>query len=344
MIIARFGLQRFLSGSRTSSEAGLVWSLAWCFSFIIAADRLGLSVEIGAFIAGVALAQLSHSHEVSRRVEPLVDFFIAIFFVTLGIHMQPTAAVGMLGSFLVLTLFVLLFKPATLLTLIPRLGCGERTAFYTCVTLGQVSEFSFIIATLAAANGVIGDEVLSLIGMLGLVTIGISAFTIRSKQRLYEVLSRRGLLRPFAGRSDVVDPEPSHRKDHIIVVGMNTLGKRIVHGLAERREQVLAIDTDPAKLRGLPAATLVGNAEHAGLLQEADLATAQLLVSALQIEDSNHLLAFRAREAGVPASIHAFDPSIIEDLESLGTEHLMVSKHDGIRQVAAALRDAGVID
>jgi Kef-type K+ transport system membrane component KefB len=344
LLISAYVLRRILSGWRAPAEASLIWSLTWCFLFMVAAERIGLSVEIGAFIAGVALAQLPQGHEVSRQVEPLVDFFIAIFFVTLGIHMQPSAMTGMVGALIAFTFFVLLFKPATLLALIPRLGRGERTAFFAAVTLAQVSEFSLIVATAAAAEGVIGEDLLSLIGMLALVTIGISAFAIRSKERLFEAVQTRGLLRPFAGSADTVDATPTHRAGHVIVVGMNTLGRRLVHGLAERGERVLAIDTDPAKLAGLPAETLTGSADHVGLLQEADLGTAKLLVSTLQIEDANHLLAFRAHEAGVPASIHAFDPSIIEDLRSLGTEHLMVSKHDGIRQVAAALRAAGVID
>jgi hypothetical protein len=70
---------------------------------------------------------------------------------------------------------------------------------------------------------------------------------------------------------------------------------------------------------------------------------AKLLVSALQIEDANNLLAYRARQAGVPSSIHAFDPALVDELRRNGATHLMVSKYDGIKQVAAALRDAGVI-
>jgi hypothetical protein len=79
------------------------------------------------------------------------------------------------------------------------------------------------------------------------------------------------------------------------------------------------------------------------VLEEANLADAKLLVSALQIEDANNLLAWRSREAGVPCSIHAFDPALADELRANGATHLMVSKYDGIRQVAAALRDAGVI-
>ncbi len=104
------------------------------------------------------------------------------------------------------------------------------------------------------------------------------------------------------------------------------------------------MDVDERKLRGLPSATLQGNTEHPSVLDAAGLGQARLLVSALQIEDANRLLAYRARQAGVPSAIHAFDATSAHELEEAGATHLMVSKYDGIRQVAGALRDAGVLD
>jgi Trk K+ transport system NAD-binding subunit len=128
------------------------------------------------------------------------------------------------------------------------------------------------------------------------------------------------------------------------VIGMNTLGVRLVHELAERGETVLAIDTDDDKLAGLPARTLLGSIDDSAVLDEAHFTHAKLVISALQIEDSNNLLAFRCRTAGVPVSIHAFDPSLIDDLKELGADHLIVPKHDGTRELAIRLREAGVLD
>jgi Kef-type K+ transport system membrane component KefB len=344
VLAAVYFLQRLLHPEARSTEIVFVWSLAWCFLFIIAAEALHLSVEIGAFVAGVSLAQLRVAHELRRRVEPLVSFFVAVFFVTLGIRMHLTAAMGQIAAAAAFTVFVLLFKPATLLALIPRAGYGERTAFFGAVTLAQVSEFSFIIAALAARDGLISPDLLSLISLVGLVTIGVSAFAIRSCDQLYGAVRRTGMLAPIRAAPETRPSSTPQRVGHIIVIGMNTLGRRLVEAFAARGENVIAIDTDPSKLAGLTAETVVGNADHPAVLEEAGLETAKLLVSALQIEEANNLLAYRAHEAGVPSSIHAFDPSLIDDLERIGADHLMVSKHDGIRQVVAALQLAGVID
>jgi Kef-type K+ transport system membrane component KefB len=344
LLSTRYVLPRLFGWLAASLEALFVWSLTWCFAFIFAAQALGLSVEIGAFVAGVSLAQLSYNEELIRRVHPLVNFFLAVFFVTLGIHMELGSALAVWPSVLALSLFVLIGKPAILMVLIPRFGYGERTSFLAALTLGQLSEFSFIVASLALGAGLVGEDFLSVIGMAGLITIGVSAALIQGSGRLYGAARRTGLLQVFRAPPREEPPPAPKLREHIIVVGMNTLGRRLVHEFLRRGESVLAIDVDAAKLRVLPCATLQGNTEHPSVLEHANLSEAKLLVSALQIEDANNLLAYRAREAGVPSSIHAFDPALVDELRENGATHLMVSKYDGIRQVAAAMQKAGVID
>ena len=340
----RWILPRLFGWLRTSVEALFIWSLTWCFGFILAAQALGLSVEIGAFVAGVSLAQLEHNEELVRRVHPLVNFFLAVFFVTLGIHMEVGAALARWPTVLALSAFVIVGKPLILMAIVPRLGYGERSSFLTALTLGQISEFSFIVAALAMNARLVGEEFLALVGVVGLLTIGTSAALIQGGEGIYRALQGRGVLR-FFGPLGLEDAGTRKMSGHVIVVGMNSLGRRIVQGLVERGESVLAVDTDPDKLRGLPCgATLVGNTEHPAVLEKANLHDARLLVSALNIEDANNLLAYQARRAGVPSSIHAFDPTLAGELREYGATHLMISKHDGIRQVAEALRDEGVID
>ena len=334
-----------------SPEALLVWSLCLCFLMILAAKALSLSVELGAFLAGVSLAQLPYNQELRRRVAPLVDFFLAVFFVGLGVAMDPAAALAAWPAALVLISFVLIGKPAILLALIPRLGFGERTAALTGITLGQTSEFSFILAGLGLSGGLIGPDAVALIGIVGLGTMGVSSGLILSSRRVYARLRATGMLRVFrAPHEGPKDREQAgshhgpadHLRDHVIVVGMNTMGRRIVEGLSERGMPVLAVDTDPAKLAGLTAPALIGNADDLGVLEAAGFRRARLLVSALQIENANNLLAYRCRTLGVACAIHAFDRSVVEDLRSIGATHLMESKTSGTRRLSEALHAEGV--
>jgi Trk K+ transport system NAD-binding subunit len=84
--------------------------------------------------------------------------------------------------------------------------------------------------------------------------------------------------------------------------------------------------------------------DDVAVLEEARFADARLVISALQIEDTNNLLAFRCRENGIPSAIHAFDPSVSDELRAIGVSHLIESKRAGMRLVAQQLRQAGVLD
>jgi Kef-type K+ transport system membrane component KefB len=345
LLSARYLLPHLFALVAGAPEPLFIWSLCWCFLFVLGAEAMNLSLEIGAFLAGVSLAQLPYNHEFQRRVHPLMNFFIAVFFVSLGIQMQMGAALSHLASASALSLFVLIGNPLIFMLIITRLGYGERTAFLTSVTVAQISEFSFIFAAVGMAAGLIGPEILSLVTVVGLITIGISSYMILYNHELYAWTRRTGLLRPFHGAGGGgEEPEAAEElRGHVIVVGMNHMGRRIAEELTERGETVLAIDTDPRKLRGLDSQTLLGNAEYPAVLEEAGLDNARLLVSALQIEATNNLLAYRARDAGIPVSIHAFDQSVLAGLERLGADHLIRSKNVGIRRIADKLREMGVL-
>lgn len=342
---ARWVLPRMFTWIRSSNETVFIWSLAWCFLFILAAETIHVSVELGAFIAGVGLAQLHFAEELRRRVQPLVNFFLAVFFVSLGLQMEPGAAFAQWPLLLAVIATVIFIKPAVLFATITRLGYGARTSFLSSITLAQMSEFSFILAAAAAAAGTLPDEVLSVITLAGLITIALSSYLILWSERLHERIGESRVLTLIGASGGGPEPESAPTlEDHIVVIGMNTLGTRIVHELAERGERVLAIDTDASKLRNLPAHTLLGSIDDSSVLDEAHFTAARLVISALQIEDSNNLLTYRCRSAGIPVSIHAFDPSLIDELRELGADHIMVPKHDGTRELALRLREAGVLD
>jgi Kef-type K+ transport system membrane component KefB len=331
---------RWLGGSL---EALFVWSLTWCFGFILAAQGLGLSVEIGAFVAGVGLAQLPYGRELVRRVHPLVNFFLAVFFVSAGIHMHAAEALARWPAVVALSVFVLIGKPAILMALIPRFGYGQRTSFLASLTLGQISEFSLIVAALAASAGLVDATFTAVVGLVGLITIGISSILIQSGDRLYRRLEPSTLLGMFRAPLAAEPPPEPELRDHVIVVGLNSLGRRLVVELHRRGESVLAVDTDAAKLRRVPGERLQGSIEHPAVLEEAGLEHAKLLISALQIEETNNLLAYRTRQAGIPSSIHAFDATLADELRDHGATHVMVSKFDGIRRVAEELRRLGAL-
>ena len=245
----RWLLPRLFGWVAASAETLLVVSLTWCFAFIVGAELLEISIELGAFTAGLALAQLPYADELVRRVHPLADFFLAVFFVALGAGMDPSAALDLWPQALALSAFVLVLKPALVTGLLLRRRYDARTAFVTGVTLGQVSEFGFVLVALAMASGVVtSPDLVPLTGLVGLVTIGVSALLVPRAPALYEKVA--GIL-PSGG-----SPEPAAPPalaGHVVVVGMNTLGRMLVRpGSASGARRCSPSTPTPPSSRGCP--------------------------------------------------------------------------------------------
>lgn len=348
LLAARYLLPRPFAWSARRPEVLLIWSLTWCFALVMGAHALHLSLEIGAFLAGISLAQLPYNEDLHRRLHPLMNFCIAVFFVSLGVKMEVGAAVAEWPTVLVLSLFVLLGNPAIFLWIIARMGYGLRTAFFTSVTVAQISEFSFIVVALGVSSGLVGASVMSLTALVGLVTITVSAYMIRFSAPLLEWVRRLRLHQPFVPRRLWQDQEseeeaPHGLAGHLIVVGMNSLGRRLARALAGAGHAVVAVDTDPDKLTGLPCRTVLGNVGYPAVLDHLGLRRARLLVSALRIDATNDLLAHRCREAGIPCAVHVHDVREMDHLLESGTDYLMISKVDGVKQLNRQLREMGFL-
>ena len=347
LIASRYLLPRPFGWIARSPQALMIWSLGWCFVFVALADGLALSREIGAFLAGLSLAQLKCAHDLQRRVHPLMCFFIAVFFVSLGAQMQVEAAGAYWRSAVVLSLFVLIGNPVIFMAIVARFGYGERTSFFTSVTVAQISEFSFIFAAVGMSANLIDRSILSLIAVVGLITIVASVYMILYNEPLYQWARRLGLLRVFRANQD---QQPSDHQataaaleGHVIVVGMNALGRILVQALHDRGEKVLAIDTDERKLAGLPCATMTGNIDYVSLLEEAGLSRARLAITALKIEDVNRLFIWRCKILGVPAAIHVFDRSVLKSAEELAPDFIIDSKQAADLQLEETLAEFGVL-
>jgi Kef-type K+ transport system membrane component KefB len=253
LLASRFVLPPVFAWLSASLEGLFIVSLCWCFLVVLAAEAMALSVEIGAFLAGISLAQLPFNRELRRRVHPLMNFFIAIFFVSLGLQLQLADAGSQLLPALALALFVLIGNPLIFLFIIAGLGYDVRTSFLTSVTVAQISEFSFIFAAMGVSAALIGEPILSLVAVVGLVTIGVSSYMILHSDQPVPAGGRLGsaaaVPRPVARRR-AAGSAAEPLQGHIIVAGMNSLGRRLVHELAGLGAHVVAIDTDHRKLDG----------------------------------------------------------------------------------------------
>jgi CPA2 family monovalent cation:H+ antiporter-2 len=138
-------------------ETTLIASIGICFAAALLALNFGYSVALGAFIAGSLVAESGHESEIEKLVSPVRDVFAAIFFVSVGMIFDPNAVVEHWKAVLALTLAVTVGNTVGVTTASFLVGLGRRTSIRAGMSLAQIGEFSFIIAGLGVAAGVIGS-------------------------------------------------------------------------------------------------------------------------------------------------------------------------------------------
>ncbi len=343
IVAARRVLPRPFAWAARSPRTLFVWSLAWCFACVLVAHALALSAEIGAFLAGLSVAQLSCAHELRRRVHPLMNFFVAVFFIALGARLELAEAGLYWFEAVVLALFVLIGNPLIFMAILARYRYSERTCFATSVTVAQISEFSFIFAASGVRAGLIGAPVLAIVGVVGVVTIAASAYMILYSDGLHRRIAATGVLRVFRAAAQDDEPAAPELAGHVIVAGMNALGRELAERLHARGETVLAIDADPRKLTGLPCRVLPGDVEYPSTLAEAGLPRAKLAIASMRDEAASRVFALRCRQRGVPVVLHGFDRAALPGLREVAPDLVIDSKAEGGRAIARILAERGLV-
>ncbi len=153
-------------------------AIGWCLSFSILATQLGLSAEIGAFIAGVSLATSPISLYIAEKLKPLRDFFLILFFFSLGAQLNINLLGDILLPVLILSMLALSLKPFVFHYLLQKFSEKNRLAWDASLRLGQISEFSLLIAFVAAQSAMIGEMAALLIQSSTILTLLISSYLV----------------------------------------------------------------------------------------------------------------------------------------------------------------------
>ncbi|WP_207062190.1 cation:proton antiporter [Motiliproteus sp. SC1-56] len=153
-------------------------AIGWCLGLAEAAQFAGLSAEIGAFVAGVALATSPISQYIAESLKPLRDFFLILFFFSIGASFNLALVDEIALPALALAALILLLKPVIFRFLLMRISESRQLAWEVGFRLGQISEFSLLIAYLAAGNALIGDEASHVIQATAILTFLVSSYIV----------------------------------------------------------------------------------------------------------------------------------------------------------------------
>lgn len=276
---SRYFLPRLFRQISRNSHAFFIHGVAWLFVMITAASQLGISREIGAFFAGLALAQLPYSQELQERVRPLTNFFMAIFFIEIGLGLSP-GAIGLYWQEALLASAALVaakFWSVFLLT--DRMKFTPETSFKAALNLGQTSEFSLVIGAVAVSQGLIGQEILGFLGMVAIATMGASSYLISYNSRIFDAVEH--LLERFES-GEKQDVELKTVQDHVVVVGYDQLSRNLLRALEDHYSDIVVVDRNPLNTRELSGSDyeyIYGDFRHPEIRKASRLKDADLVVS-----------------------------------------------------------------
>ena len=177
-MVERYVLIRLIRRFDKIQEYIFLMTIGWCLGMAELAGLLGLSAEIGAFIAGVVLASSPIAMFIAESLKPLRDFFLVLFFFSLGAGFDIGAIDKVVFPAVLLAGVLMLLKPPVFRWLLLRTGESEKRSHEVGYRLGQMSEFSLLLAVLAFEQGVIGAEASYLIQLSTLVTFLISSYLV----------------------------------------------------------------------------------------------------------------------------------------------------------------------
>ena len=226
-------------------QAFFIHGITWAFLFITLSDSIGLSTEIGAFFAGLSLAQLPYSHELIEEIRPLTDFFMAVFFINIGLGLTGNAlSTYMVEAFLAAGI-LMIGKFAVLFFTIDRLKFTPETSLKSALNLSQMSEFSLILGALGVSKGLISPEIFGFISLTMIITVGFSSYFIAFSENFYRRFEHVLARIDSEAKNDV---EVEALEDHALVIGYDFIGRRSAEILEDEFEDVMVVDRNSANV------------------------------------------------------------------------------------------------
>jgi CPA2 family monovalent cation:H+ antiporter-2 len=269
-----------------SRELFVLVALTMAVGTAIASARLfGVSLALGAFVAGLIVSESPFSHQIGADLLPFREAFAVIFFVSVGMLVNPADVVAHWDRLLWLLLVIIVGKALVSGALAILLGCAARTTLVVAAGRSQIGEFSFIVGQSGLALGVLNELSYSLILAGAIVSIMLNPLIMGLVEPIERALrKRRSLWRIFDRRGSEALPSPEGLSSHVVIVGCGRVGRHIAETLARLEIPRIVIESDPIrvdKLHELGVPVLYGEAGNSDILAHAALARARALVITL---------------------------------------------------------------
>ncbi len=324
---SRYLLPRLFRRIADDKDVFFVIGIAWAFLFIVVAEELGLSVEVGAFLAGISLAQLPYSKELEERISPITDFFILVFFASIGLRLAADNLLAYWVEAVIASAVLMVGNFWIMFYLIDREKFSVETSFLGSLNLVQVSEFSLVVGGIAVAQGFVDTDILGYLSLMALLTMTLSTYIINYNHEIYDRVKPWFARFESEEKRDVSLPE---YRNHAVAIGYDEITERALPLLKERFGEVVIIDRQTAHIEQLREEGeyehIYGDFKHSEIRKPAGLKRADFVLSSTAQPEHNRRLLEEVPE-GTIVFCEAERIADAEELYDLGAHYVILSTH-----------------
>lgn len=335
-MLSKYLLRWIFEKISKTPEMVVAMSIAWCAFMAGMGAWIGLSMEMGALIAGVSISTFPYSVHVTAKVLPLRDFFLTLFFLSIGMKI-PVPSAALLYMAAVLVAFVIASRFLTVYPLLVFTGSGRRTSFISSLNLAQISEFSLVVAALGVEHGHIGQDMMALIIYAMAITSVLASYFIKGNHQAYLVFDRILDRLGFSLKTKETSAEGVHESYPVVLLGYHRGARAFIERLEEVAphllKKILVIDFNLEVLKELKDRNvkgIFGDISSMDTLEHSHVENAEILLCTIPdmlLKGTNNQTIVRVCRAVAPKAIivaTADSEDQIRELKSSGANEVLL--------------------
>ncbi|WP_027367078.1 monovalent cation:proton antiporter family protein [Desulfocurvibacter africanus] len=311
-----------------SRELFLMTTLGLCFSVAMLTSAVGLSLSLGAFLAGLLMSESEYSLSALEGILPFRDVFTSVFFVSIGMLLDMGYFIDNLGVVVLVTLAVLVVKSVLATGAGLVLGYPLRVTVQAGLALGQIGEFSFVLAGVGVSYGLLAGSEYQLFLAAAIMTMALTPFLIMAAPRVSAFLARKA---PLSGGPLVpagTECETETLSDHLVIVGFGVGGRHLARAAQMAGIRYVIVEMNPDTVRNEAAKgepIFYGDAAQPAVMEHAGLSRARILAVVIADPAAIRRITEAARKANPALRIVVRTRFVaeIEPLKALGANEVI---------------------
>lgn len=274
----------FILHHTAAARSGELFTLTALFITLATAwftGLFGLSLPLGAFLAGMLLGETAYRHQVEADVRPFRDLLLGLFFVAVGMELDYQVLPSMWLETLVLVIGIVLGKGLLIMLLVRAMGHERAVALRTGIVLGHGGEFGIALLALALAHGLVDSQTMQPVLAAMIISMLIAAVLVRENDTIVRRFASRASVQGSTETVSELSADAGGLSGHVIIAGYGRMGQNISAMLRTLGVDYIALDLSPAVVREARDAgcrVYFGNADHRSLLEAAGIQRAKAMV------------------------------------------------------------------